>query len=234
MELNKKDIGRKIAEERKDMKIPKKQKALKKIADIMGVSCKALSNMKKIPKKYKAQGEFVRILGVSCKALSNWENGHCFPQIEDLVNMCEIFECDLEWLLCYPEFNCRTKSTTDIHKEIGLSKKACEKLDIKNKNNTPFSDEQKKALEFIIIHGENFLNLFYQYVILNYEFFSAEASEGNVPVKDVSIPVTYDNGETYFKLKAKEINDIHRSKLVKEIDDLRKIAIKSKENDNNV
>ena len=47
------------------------------------------------------------------------------PQFEDMLKMCEVFDCELGYLL--GEFDCKTREATDIQAKTGLSEKAIKK-----------------------------------------------------------------------------------------------------------
>lgn len=80
------------------------------------------------------QGDFAETLGLSKESrqsVSNWENGRVLPDLELLYKMCEIFNCELGYLLC--EYDCKKKENADVNKITGLSEKSINKLkEIKN------------------------------------------------------------------------------------------------------
>lgn len=47
----------------------------------------------------KTQEEFAEQMGVSRQTISKWESGSCYPEMEKLLLMCELFDCDLETLV---------------------------------------------------------------------------------------------------------------------------------------
>lgn len=62
-------------------------------------------------------------IGTTRQALSNWEKGKGSPpSVQDLINLCNVFGCEMGYLLC--EYDCKTRSATDIKKETGLSEAA--------------------------------------------------------------------------------------------------------------
>lgn len=74
---------------------------------------------------YKSQSEFALALSYSedsRQTISKWESGKKLPSLEDFIKMCELFECEIGYLLC--EYDCKTKDATNIHNAIGLSEKA--------------------------------------------------------------------------------------------------------------
>lgn len=47
----------------------------------------------------KTQEEFAEQMGVSRQTVSKWESGTCYPEMEKLLVMCELFGCDLDTLV---------------------------------------------------------------------------------------------------------------------------------------
>jgi transcriptional regulator with XRE-family HTH domain len=77
------------------------------------------------------QAQFVMAMGLSAdsrQTATNWENGKRLPCIEDLLKMCEIFNCEMGYLLCEEGYNCKTRAITDIQNKTGLSEKAIEQI----------------------------------------------------------------------------------------------------------
>lgn len=75
------------------------------------------------------QGDFAKKIGLSEESrqtIGKWENGKLLPQFEDMLKMCEVFDCELGYLL--GEFDCKTREATDIQAKTGLSEKAIKKL----------------------------------------------------------------------------------------------------------
>lgn len=95
-------------------------------------------NLRKIGKRirkerraagYKNQSTLAETLNLSIESrqtIGNWENGKNLPDIEYLLKMCELFDCELGYLLC--EYDCKTRQATDIQTATGLSEKAIEML----------------------------------------------------------------------------------------------------------
>ena len=55
------------------------------------------------------QGDFAKnriIWGISA-TIGKWENGKLLPQFEDMLKMCEVFDCELGYLL--GEFDCKNQ-----------------------------------------------------------------------------------------------------------------------------
>jgi len=105
-------------------------------------------------------------LHVNRNTITVWEqqdeNGR-IPPLDDLLNMCNAFDCDLGYLL--GEYDCKTRVATDIQAKIGLSEKAIQKL-INNLEDEKISHE---ALSQMIEHAEfnNFLGDLTEYCKLS-------------------------------------------------------------------
>ena len=48
--------------------------------------------------KKLSQGKLAQALGVSRQAVSKWENGSSVPDMENLIQLCELFEVDISYL----------------------------------------------------------------------------------------------------------------------------------------
>lgn len=71
------------------------------------------------------QSKFAEMLGLntnSRQTVMKWEKGVTIPDIKKLFNMCEIFNCELGYLLC--EYDCKNKIAADVQTVTGLSEKA--------------------------------------------------------------------------------------------------------------
>lgn len=65
------------------------------------------------------QEKFAELLGVSRDKLSKWENGSRSPDLNELLKMCDIFKCDLDYLVGRIEQP--THTLQDISDITGLS-----------------------------------------------------------------------------------------------------------------
>lgn len=98
-----KEIGRRIREERKRTKNP----------DFSNGRC-------------YSQELFAEKLHISKQAYNNLENGVGEPKLEYLYRIKELCGCDIGYLV--GEYDCRTKEATDICKATGLTEQAVEVL----------------------------------------------------------------------------------------------------------
>jgi transcriptional regulator with XRE-family HTH domain len=64
---------------------------------------------KRIQKRRKklglSQGDIGRELGISLQAVSKWENGYNVPDIVNMIPLCKMLKCSLEWLFTGKELN---------------------------------------------------------------------------------------------------------------------------------
>ena len=72
------------------------------------------------------QEELAERLGVSLKTVMNWEQGQAIPSVETLMDLAEIYHCDLDYLT--GRLDQKTHDLQFIHDQTGLSEKAIEKL----------------------------------------------------------------------------------------------------------
>ncbi|MCD7804916.1 MAG: helix-turn-helix domain-containing protein [Oscillospiraceae bacterium] len=70
------------------------------------------------------QSELGEILFVKGKQISNYENGRLFVPVEMLVNMCKLFDCEMGYLLCEPEYSDGTRLETKIIESTGLTEES--------------------------------------------------------------------------------------------------------------
>lgn len=60
-------------------------------------------------------------IGTTRQSISKWENGQGEPTVYDLLRLCNLFDCDLGYLLCEEGYSCKTRKATDIKAATGLS-----------------------------------------------------------------------------------------------------------------
>lgn len=78
---------------------------------------------------YKTQSDFAIALGLSYESrqtVGSWEQGKYIPKLDTLLKMCELFDCEIGFLLC--EYDCKTREETDISAATGLSEKSIRRL----------------------------------------------------------------------------------------------------------
>lgn len=84
-----------------------------------------------------SQDELGERLTYKRQTIAKWEKGESFPELRDMLQMCNLFGCELGYLLC--EYDCKTREATDIQEVTGLSELAIkilrafnERVDIKS------------------------------------------------------------------------------------------------------
>lgn len=76
-----------------------------------------------------SQGELAEKCNLSASSrqtVGAWEQGNLLPSVPDLLRLCSLFDCELGYLL--GEYDRKTKQTTDIFLETGLSADAVSSL----------------------------------------------------------------------------------------------------------
>jgi transcriptional regulator with XRE-family HTH domain len=95
---------------------------------------------------YKRQCDFAEALGLryeSRQTVGAWEQGKRLPQLHILLKMCELFDCEIGYLLC--EYDCKTREVTDISAATGLSEQSIKRLFLFR---TKKRDGKKERFEF--------------------------------------------------------------------------------------
>lgn len=92
----------------------------------------------------KSQDELGDYIGVTRQTVAKWEHGKDLPQLSDLLRLCNLFDCEIGYLLC--EYDCKTKVATDIKKETGLTEKAISGLAVALSKNQVFARQAVNAL----------------------------------------------------------------------------------------
>lgn len=78
------------------------------------------------------------------QTVSKWESGNTVPAMKQLLNLCNLYCCDIGYLL--GEYDCKTRHATDIQASTGLSEKSIQEL----KTRAVLYPETTKALNAII------------------------------------------------------------------------------------
>ncbi len=76
-----------------------------------------------------SQGKFAEKVGLSessRQVIGKWEKGKLLPHFDHMLKMCELFECELGYLLC--EYDCKTRVATDVKMVTGLTEDAVNRL----------------------------------------------------------------------------------------------------------
>lgn len=82
-------------------------------------------------KKGMSQSNFAEYCGLqrtSRGTVGEWEKGKRLPDLEALLKMCELFECELGYILREEGYQCKTRAETDIQEKTGLTAEAVSSL----------------------------------------------------------------------------------------------------------
>ena len=79
-------------------------------------------------KRKMTQAKLGEEIGVTGKQISNYEKGNPVPPIDALLNLCEVFDCELGYLLGEPSYAQGSTLETQINKLTGLSKESMNNL----------------------------------------------------------------------------------------------------------
>lgn len=111
-----------------------------------------LQNLRK-QKKIKTQEDFAAKLGVNLKSVQNWEQGRKLPQTEHLFKICDVLDCDLDYLIGRLEE--RNRTIKEMAAYTGLSEDAVKALHKYNNANDRRSS-WPSHLSDIITHKDFF------------------------------------------------------------------------------
>lgn len=64
----------------------------------------------------------------SRQTIANWEKGETYPSYQDMVNLCKLFKCDMDYLT--GKIPCKTRENTDIQEETRLTEKTINRIKI--------------------------------------------------------------------------------------------------------
>ena len=105
------------------------------------------------------QESLAAALNISARqTIAKWENGTVIPQLEDMLNMCNLFGFELGYLL--GEYELKTRVATDIHEQTGLSPEAIEYLEYAHSEASRIPEDNydsNPAVYDIIVRTINFL-----------------------------------------------------------------------------
>lgn len=97
---------------------------------------------------YKTVSSFTKAIGVSPSAYTNWKKRGNTPELPVLIDICNVCGCDIDYLL--GKISCKTRETTDIQKETGLSEKACNIIMCKHGYEHFTEDRKQEFREFLL------------------------------------------------------------------------------------
>lgn len=107
-------------------------------------------NLRKLRKQHGyTQEKFSELLGIGREKIVKWEKGTRFPDLNELLKICDIFDCDLDYLVGRIEQP--THSLQDISDITGLSIKSIKRLQ-------EWNNERSYKHELYIRSGVDYLN----------------------------------------------------------------------------
>lgn len=153
--------------------------------------------------KIKSQGALADKLGYSERTrqtIAKWEKGEAVPELDYLLRMCELFDCELGYLLC--EYDCKTREITDIHDTTGLSQNAIK--NIRTLKQSPISDVVYTLSK--LIESPAFVDLLYAIHEHVWDFNNKRLKIDSINVKDIAAYLNNDTLKinTYLEAASKE------------------------------
>ncbi len=114
----------------------------------------------------ETQDGLAKLLGRSNRIpISRWENGKAAPPLEDLMKLCEIFECDIGYMM--GEYEEKHRDTAEAVENTGLSEEAIDVLIEENKRVKAFQairpherprSQFLKLVSLIVADDENIIS----------------------------------------------------------------------------
>ncbi len=147
---------------------------------------------KTIKKKRKAnnltQKNLGSKLGISGKQVSSYENGQLIPPMDILLKMCDIFNCELGFLLGEKDYEFGTKLDTTIQKDLHLSPSsinALRKITGNESSCLRFGHESETYQRILntLLSSDGFINLIDRMRDLDYEIALKEKIFTDLEVK---------------------------------------------------
>lgn len=130
-------------------------------------------------------------LNVNRNTITSWERQDIkgrYPPLEDLARMCDLFNCELGYLL--GEYNCKTRAATDIQAETGLSERAIDRLREEAQKSEIFRGTLSELIEsplfYILVLG---LADYKRYMSFSPEM-RADVGSENMSISDLSRMIT--------------------------------------------
>lgn len=113
---------------------------------------------------------------VSRSTVIKWEKGESFPELNSMLKLCNLYDCELGYLLCETGYENGKRETTDICKATGLSQEAVETL-VDNETTVHerpllagYASKEKQLVNTILMESNyNFIASLYSYAYFEYE-----------------------------------------------------------------
>lgn len=130
-------------------------------------------------------------LNVNRNTITSWERKDSkgrYPPLEDLARMCDLFNCELGYLL--GEYDCKTRAATDIQSETGLSERAIDRLREEAQKSEIFRGTLSELIEsplfYSLVLG---IADYKRYMSFSPEMYADVGSE-NISISDLSRMIT--------------------------------------------
>ena len=62
----------------------------------------------------------------SRQTIANWEKGETYPSYQDMVNLCNLYKCDMDYLS--GKIPCKTRENTDIQNALKLKENTIKRI----------------------------------------------------------------------------------------------------------
>ena len=113
-------------------------------------------------KKNLSQKELGELLNVSNKQVSNYENEKFpMPHITVLGKLCEIFDCELGYLLGEEDYENKTRLQTEILRATGLTQKSYDNLHLITSGINDIDSYENARIANSVFSSSLLLNVFY-------------------------------------------------------------------------
>lgn len=123
--------------------------------------------------------------GVHRNTINAWESGKQVPTLRQLLNLCNVFNCQLGYLL--GEHDCKTRENSDIQDVIALSDTAIDSLiSMKSQKKSTIARQKIDALNLLLENEEtnnDFLGLVTVSLLHEYEDYTAFTEEPYIELK---------------------------------------------------
>lgn len=163
-----------------------------------------------------SQKLFGEKIGVTGKQISNYEAGVLMPPMDILAKMCDVFDCEMGYLLNEESYSDGTKFMTAINNEIGLNKETVKSL-------KHITGNEKSCVDFGYNSGKNrrIINMFLSSAAFGNFFESLSDLDQMVErrnnvwkeLEDKYTKELVDKGMTYYNSSTDYCNDPNAEKL---------------------
>lgn len=129
-------------------------------AEVIGKNIKTCREMLKPTDR--SQEALGKKIGVTGKQISNYEKGKLIPPTDILFKLCEVFDCELGYLLGEEQYSQGTQLYTAISKEMGLNTDAVKSIiGIKSMEESRLNFEKHRYMNILnqLLQANKFIDL---------------------------------------------------------------------------